>query len=54
MPKKLTEKNHEYFVFSVATKIRVSSGGFGELINQIVRERIKLRRLSAFVVGQRT
>lgn len=54
MPKKLTEKNREYFVFSVATKIGISSGGYGELMNKIVGERIKLRGLSAFVVGRRT
>ena len=54
MPKKLTEKNREYFAFSVATKIGIISGGFGELMNKIVGERIKLRSLSAFVVGRRT
>lgn len=54
MPKKLTEKNRGYFVFSVSTKKGILSGGFGELMNQIVGERIKLRSLSAFVVGRRT
>ena len=54
MPKKLTEKNREYFALSVATKKGTSPGGFGDLMNQIVGARIKLRVLLAFVVGRRT
>lgn len=48
------EKEDVYFVFTIATDNGTALGGFGELINQIVGAKIKLRGLSAFVLGRRT
>ena len=54
MPKQLVEKRREYFALSVATKKGTTAGGFGEFMNKLVGAQIKLRGLSAFVVGRRT
>jgi hypothetical protein len=48
------EKEDVYFVFTVATEKGTTLGGFGHLINKIVGAKIKLRGLSAFVLGRRT